>query len=185
MLNGLKKGTSIPAECTKRSWGIDFGYTNDPTTIVETGYYNGHIYGKLHLHEHSLTNPDIANKMLHLDIPRNAQIFADSSEPKSIAEINSFLRKKGVYYKVQAAAKGQDSVRHGIELLKQHPMLLVDCIEWQKEHLNYKWDKRKTDRKGRKKPVDAFNHIWDAMRYARQGLQQKPKNGLSGFGKAG
>ena len=60
-------------------------------------------------------------------------------------------------------------------------MLLVDDIKWKQEQLNYKWSKKKTDRKGRKVPVDNFNHIWDAMRYARQSLVFQKQSGISGM----
>lgn len=175
----LKESFVFPKGCKQISYGLDFGYT-DPTTFVKTAYYDGAIYGKLLFYETGLTNPEIAKKIKSFGVKITDQIFADSAEPKSIDEINN---TGGL--KLQPAPKGPDSIRAGINLLKERPLKLVFCEEWKEEQLQYKWHPTKRDRNNRPKPTEGYDHIFDALRYARFGLKHRPKNKLLGFGRAG
>ena len=103
----------LPTDNIKRSCiGVDFGYSNDPTTIVKIVLSQGSIYGKLLHYETGLTNPDIGNVFKELGFKKGLQqgdvIMADSAEPKSIKE----LRNLG--WRVKGVKKGADSVRFGI-----------------------------------------------------------------------
>jgi phage terminase large subunit len=160
----------IPKEAVFVGYGKDFGYTNDPTTLVELWIFNNELYWNEVLYETGLTNPDIVARYVTLQIKKSDEIFADSSEPKSIEEI----RKYG--YNIKAVVKGQDSVNFGIDLLKGYKMHVTKrSINIERELRRYKWAE---DRTGRiiNKPVDAFNHTPDAMRYvATMKLRKKPQ----------
>jgi len=150
----------FPDNAKKQCYGLDFGFTNDPTALVRFGELHGEIYADEVLYETGLTNQDISEKMRAAGIRKNAEIYADSAEPKSIEE----LRREG--WNVRPARKGSDSIRYGINLLKQRKINITKrSTNMDKERRNYRW---KEDRDGRPldKPVDAYNHALDALRYA-------------------
>ena len=169
--------TNIKKSCL----GMDFGYTNDPTTIVKLVLSQGKLYGELLLYKTGLTNPDIAKEMDRLGIKKGLKsgtlIMADSAEPKSIKE----LRNLG--YRVKPCKKGADSIRNGIDNLKSYGALnLVSNELWKQEQQKYVWKVDRKDGKTTNKPLDAFNHIWDAYRYGEQGIR-KNTNNLVSYGK--
>jgi len=141
-----------------RCYGLDWGYTNDPTALVEIRYNGGALYWKEHIYKRQLTNQYISRLIKELCV--TDEIVADSAEPKSIAE----LRNTGVW--VKPAKKGKDSVMFGIQLLQDYPIKIhaqsKNLIE---EFSSYTWAK---DRSGQptNKPIDDFNHGIDAGRYA-------------------
>lgn len=169
----------LPTDNIKRSCiGVDFGYSNDPTTIVKIVLSQGSIYGKLLHYETGLTNPDIGNVFKDLGFKKGLQqgdlIMADSAEPKSIKE----LRNLG--WRVKGVKKGADSIRFGINQLKSYGKLfLVNNELWKQEQRNYVWKTDKSDGKTINKPIDKDNHIWDAFRYAEQGLRKYKNNFVS------
>ena len=169
----------LPTDNIKRSCiGVDFGYSNDPTTIVKIVLSQGSIYGKLLHYETGLTNPDIGNVFKELGFKKGLQqgdvIMADSAEPKSIKE----LRNLG--WRVKGVKKGADSVRFGINQIKSYGKLfLVNNELWKQEQRNYVWKTDKSDGKTINKPVSKDNHIWDAFRYAEQGLRKYKNNFVS------
>jgi phage terminase large subunit len=139
--------------------GMDYGFTNDPTTLVEVWKSNDSVYLNELLYERNLTNQDIADKLSEYGVDRYIEIIADSAEPKSIEEI----RRMG--FNIKPATKGPDSVLNGIDILKRHRIHVTkQSVNLIKELNNYKWI---TDKNGNKlnKPVDAFNHALDAVRY--------------------
>lgn len=145
---------------TKCFYGLDFGYSNDPTALVKVVEYDSQLWIKEMIYEHRLTNQDISNKMIALGINKRDQIFADSAEPKSIEEI----RRMG--WNIQPSVKGKDSINNGINKVKQHSLNVTkDSMFIIKELNNYKWME---DRDGNdiNKPIDSFNHALDALRYA-------------------
>lgn len=147
---------TIPSDAKYIGTGLDFGFTNDPTASVDLYKYNGKIIADEVIYQTGLHNRDIA-KMIKGKI-----VYADSAEPKSISE----LRLAGV--QCMPATKGADSIRHGIDLIHQHDLLVTKrSVNLIKELRNYTWDK---DRNGKElnKPIDFFNHAVDAMRYAFQ-----------------
>jgi len=149
----------------KRFYGLDFGYTNDPTAFVEVIYNRHGIYVKELIYERGLNNLEIRDRFRDLKISPQLKITADSSEPKSINELKIPMNDKG--YNVRGAAKGPDSIKKGIDLIKQHSLFITeDSVNLIKELRNYKWEKNKDGKGYVNKPVDAFNHAIDAMRYA-------------------
>ena len=149
----------LPAGDVK--FGMDFGYTNDPTTLiacVETpeAYYFDEL-----MYRTGLTNPDIARMFESCKLQKGYdEIFADSAEPKSIDEIRMYG------YNVKPAKKGADSVITGITRLKSKPIFITKrSINLIKELRNYSWILGK-DGQATNKPIGIFNHAIDAMRYA-------------------
>lgn len=145
----------IPKEAEFISAGMDFGFTNDPTTLIEVYRFNGELYVNELLFNTGLTNQDIGNKLNEFGWDRYKQIIADSAEPKSIEE----LRRMG--FNVQPAQKGADSIRASIDILKRFTInITANSTNLKKEFMNYKWSE-----KDKTQPVDCFNHGIDAIRY--------------------
>ena len=135
--------------------GMDFGFTNDPTTLIEVYRFNGELYVNELLFSTGLTNQDIGNRLTELGFDKRKQIVADSAEPKSIEE----LRRMG--FNVQPAQKGADSIRAPIDILKRFTInITASSTNTKKEFMNYKWSE-----KDKTQPVDCFNHSIDAIRY--------------------
>lgn len=148
----------FPKDAKKLAYGLDFGFTNDPTTLVRMGVSGGGLYGEELLYETGLTNDDICKRLESLGLRKTDEIVADSAEPKSIEEI----RRKG--WNIRPAVKGADSVNFGIGLLKQYGLnLTAASTNWRKEARNYKWKEK--DGRPMNAPIDAFNHCFDAARY--------------------
>ena len=142
-------------------FGLDFGYTNDPTalccTMLDKEGKKLYIFDELY--EKGLSNKRIFERISEMGY-RKEKITADSAEPKSIDEL------KGYGLRITAAVKGRDSINNGIQWIQDleiyvHPR----CVNFLVEISNYTW---KEDKFGRKlnEPVDDFNHLMDALRYA-------------------
>jgi phage terminase large subunit len=151
--------TDWPEKYKWRVFGLDFGFTNSPTALVEIRYAHGNLYWKQHMYQTGLTNPDISEELTRLGFSDDELIVADSAEPKSIEE----LKRKNWY--IEAAVKGKDSVNQGIDAIKRYPIIVdagsKDLIE---EFSSYQWKEDK-DGKSTNKPIDSFNHGIDAGRY--------------------
>ena len=140
-------------------YGLDFGFTNDPTALVQCVIAHGELWVDLLVYETELTNPMIADKAKANGITRKTQIVADSAEPKSIAELNNL----GLW--VVPTSKGKDSIAVGIDVLHRYKINVTRRSTPLIEELQaYKWE---TDRDGNKtnKPIDKYNHAIDAIRY--------------------
>ena len=147
----------LPPESKYIASGMDFGYTNDPTTLVDVYIYNNQYIFNEVIYQTGLLNNDIANKIKSDGIQR--LIYADSAEPKSIEEI----RRHGI--RIYGADKGKDSIVHGIDLLQQENFKVTKkSTNLIKELRGYTWD---TDKNGKaiNKPIDYLNHAIDAIRY--------------------
>jgi phage terminase large subunit len=157
---------SMPDNFKMECYGLDFGFTNDPTALVHIRLSEGAIYIQELIYDYGLTNPEICKRMSEAGIKRNDTIFADSAEPKSIREILT----SG--FNIQSTVKGPDSIIQGIQKIKQYPVFLVRSPNIQKEIKNYIWQ---IDKQGKtiNKPVDRFNHALDAIRYGVVGLVGK------------
>ena len=139
--------------------GLDWGYANDPTAVVEIWKWNDAVYLNELLYEPNLTNQDIANKLTEIGVDKYVEIIADSAEPKSIEEIRRFG------FNIKPATKGPDSILNGIDILKRHRIHVTkQSVNVIRELNGYKWV---TDKDGNKlnKPIDMFNHALDAVRY--------------------
>ena len=146
-------------------YGLDWGYTNDPTAIIRIGIDGNNLYMDELLYRTGLTNSDLIGILPSIGIVRNySQLIADSAEPKSIED----LYRAG--YNIKAADKGPDSVRKGIDTIKGFTVHVTKrSVNLIKELRNYSWV---TDKEGKatNKPIDAYNHAIDAARYAAMKL---------------
>ena len=154
----------MPHEARLERYGLDFGYSNDPTSIVAIYYYNGGYILDEITFQKGLSNKQIADILKNRD---KALVVADSAEPKSIDEIYSY----GV--DIVGAEKGSDSINNGISLVQaQRISVTKRSINIIKEYRNYLW---MTDKDGKiiNKPDGGFDHTMDALRY---GLTSLVKN---------
>jgi phage terminase large subunit len=151
---------TIPDNAKEIALGLDFGFSADPTSLVKVYKHDLDLYIDELLYEKGLTNQDIAHRIKELGIDRSIEIYADSAEPKSIEEI---FRMGNI--NIKPAKKGADSIRIGIDVLKRHKLNITKrSINAIKEFRNYKWIKNKNN-EITNKPIDAFNHSVDAVRY--------------------
>ena len=161
---------SLP-ECKVRGFGLDFGFTNDPTAIVDCALAHGELWLDCFCYETGLTNPQIAKVIKTHQSWRLLQVVADSAEPKSIAEI------KGEHINIVGAIKGNDSIRVGIDLMRRYHWNITRRSRGLIEEVGrYKW---KTDRQGNttNDPTDKWNHAIDAIRYwCLRNLAQRREN---------
>lgn len=142
-----------------QGYGLDFGFTNDPTALVHCIIAHGELWTDLEIYETGLTNPMIAENAKEAGLTKADQIIADSAEPKSIAE----LRNAGLW--VIPTVKGGDSITVGIDILHRYKWNVTRrSIGMIEELQSYKW-KRDRDGKKTNTPVDKFNHAIDATRY--------------------
>lgn len=160
----------VPGDAKLLGGGMDFGYTNDPTAYIQCYKLNNTLIFDEVIYRTGLLNSDIKDLLRSNNVGMTA-IYADSAEPKSIAEI----RRYG--FNIKGADKGRDSVLYGINILQQHHFLVTKrSTNLIKELRNYTWDTSKTGEK-LNKPVDAFNHAIDAIRYfAMMQLDNKSRN---------
>ncbi len=147
----------LPHEARLERYGLDFGYTNDPTSIVAIYKYNGGFIIDQITYQKGLSNKQIADIINAQE--RKALVVADSAEPKSIDEIRLF----GV--QIVGADKGKDSVKHGIQLVQDQRMSVTkSSIDVIREYRNYLW---MTDKDGKilNEPEHTYSHSMDAIRY--------------------
>jgi len=147
----------IPQGARLERFGLDFGYTNDPTALVAIYYYDGgYIFDEL-VYTKGLSNKQIADVINNQD--KKALVIADAAEPKSIDEIRSY----GVL--IQPAVKGQGSVKQGIALVQDQQISVTKrSTNLIKESRNYLWEKD-VNEKPTGEPIGIWNHCMDAVRY--------------------
>lgn len=152
----------IPQEARLVRKGLDFGYSNDPTAMVDVYYYNGgYILDEL-LYQKGLSNKQIYDLWA---LGKKALTIADSAEPKSIDE----LRTLGML--VLAANKGPGSINQGIQFLQDQRISVTKrSTNIIKEYRNYTWE---SDKNGKilNEPIEIWNHTLDAIRYAFTSLR--------------
>lgn len=146
----------------KSAFGLDFGYTNDPSAFF-VGFLdleNKKLYVWDEFYEKGLSNKKIFEKISSMGYSKE-QITADSAEPKSIDELQTL----GLRH-VKGAKKGKDSIANGIQWIQDLEIIIHPrCTNFLTEISNYTWDQDKFGAK-LNKPIDDFNHLMDAMRYA-------------------
>ncbi|MCP4934367.1 MAG: PBSX family phage terminase large subunit [bacterium] len=148
------------AHWVNRRNGLDFGFSDDPAALVATHYDRKRktIYIYAERYEYELTNSQLA--LVIEPVIKDDPVFCDSAEPKSIKEL------KGEGIRALAAAKGRDSVWHGIQWLKGQTIIVdSSCVKTISEFQQYQWKKDKHG-SSMKVPIDKNNHIMDALRYA-------------------
>ncbi len=154
-------------------FGLDFGYTNDPSALwcglLDQKHKKIYVFDEMY--QRGMSNEAIADKITQMGY-RKERITADSAEPKSIDR----LRHLGL--SIRAARKGKDSINNGIDFIQDYEIIIhPKCVNFITEISNYTWDKDKFDNKTNK-PIDDFNHLMDAMRYA---LEEVTRGGISVF----
>lgn len=145
---------NLPTEAKKVGSGLDFGYTNDPTALIDVYECNGKRILDEVCYQTQMLNGDIAKLCT-----KGVIVYADSAEPKSIEEI----KRSGVL--IKGVTKGADSIAFGIQIMQQQEYLITSrSTNVIKEFRQYCWD---VDKQGKKmnKPIDKFNHAIDAIRY--------------------
>ena len=147
----------------KSRFGLDFGYTNDPTALfcglIDTKAKTLWVFDEMY--EHGMSNEKIYERILSMGYAKE-KITADSAEPKSIDR----LRTLGIQH-IGKARKGLDSIKSGIDYLQDfHIIVHPRCNNFITEISNYTWDKDTKTGKTINRPIDDFNHLMDAMRYA-------------------
>jgi len=154
---GWKIIDSVPEEARLKKYGLDFGYSVDPTASDAIYDWNDSLVIDEVIHQKGLSNRQIAEVFLNLE---RASVIADSAEPKSIDEIASY----GV--PIFPSTKGPDSVRQGIQVVQDQQIFVTKrSVNTIKERRNYLW---KVDREGNttNEPSDIWNHHMDDIRYA-------------------
>jgi phage terminase large subunit len=160
---------NLPTEARLLCYGMDWGYSNDPTSLIAMYKYNdAYIFDEL-IYQKGLLNSDISDLLKTNGV--NDIIYADSAEPKSIAELNSYG------HNVLPVTKGRDSIVYGLNLINQNKVYITSRSKNLINELrNYTW---MVDKQGNKlnKPIDAYNHAIDAMRYAMTSQLENPHKG--------
>ena len=160
VFNNWSKIDNVPPDAELLAYGLDWGYSQDPTCLIAMYKWNGKLIIDELIYRKGLINSELANIMRTLNLNMRVNIVADSAEPKSIADLKMYG-----FYNVIPAVKGADSVRNGINKLQEHDILITSrSTNTINEFQNYTWAK---DRNGKEtgEPIDAFNHAIDPARY--------------------
>ena len=146
----------------KTAFGLDFGYTNDPSAFFCSmlDLDNKKLYVFDEFYEKGMSNKNIASKVKEMGFGKE-RITADSAEPKSIDELSSTY-----HLHVSGAKKGKDSINNGIQWIQDLEIIIHPrCVNFLTEISNYTWNTDKFNKR-LNVPIDDFNHLMDAMRYA-------------------
>lgn len=150
----------MPKQFKNQFYAIDFGFTNDPTAILRVSLSGGELWIEELAYNTGMLNKDIANVLLDAGAMRGSNIVADSSEPKSIAEINALTNLN-----VRPTAKGAGSIVAGITAVQSYKLNVSQgALGTIDELRNYSW-KRDTNGNYINVPTDKYNHALDALRY--------------------
>ena len=155
----------------KSVFGLDFGYTNDPAALfcglIDRATKTLWVFDEMY--KTGMSNENIADTIKR-DGYAKERITGDCAEPKSIDR----LRDLGIH-RIRPSRKGKDSVNNGIDFLQDYRIIIhPKCVNFITEISNYTWD---TDSKTGKRlnvPIDDFNHLMDAMRYAVEDMVVGP-----------
>jgi phage terminase large subunit len=145
-------------------YGLDFGFV-DPTALVKISKKDRRIWIQELIYQSGLTPNDLSARMEALGISKNSSIYADSASPMAIEE----LQRLG-WRNLRKANKGPDSIQTGISKIHQYQVFAdYESKNLLEEYYNYAY------REGTDKPIDKYNHLMDALRYAVMALQDGPK----------
>ena len=150
----------------KSAFGLDFGYTNDPTAFICTlvDLDNKEIYIFDEHYQKAMTNKMISDMIKYKGYSKE-MIIADSSEPKSIDDI----QRNGIY-RILPAKKGKDSILNGIQFIQDFKIYVhPKCENTIVELSNYVWSNK--EGVNINKPIDEYNHLMDALRYALEPIK--------------
>ena len=164
-----KEMEKLPEEARLLCGGMDFGYQNDPSTYIRLYKYNdSYIFDEV-FYQKKLLNVDISNLLKEHNVKEI--VYADSAEPKSIAELRTYR------HNVLPCTKGKDSIVYGINLINQNKIFVTSRSKnLIKELQSYTWMK---DREGNtiNKPIQGFDHCIDSCRYAITSQLSNPNKG--------
>ena len=162
----VKPQNAIVTDDLESAFGMDFGYTNDPSTLFCSlvDKRNKKIYVFDEMYKKGMSNELIAKEVIRMGYQKE-KIKADSAEPKSIAR----LRELGLT-RISRCRKGKDSINNGIDNIQDYKIIVKPkCVNFITEISNYTWKKDKFGNKTNV-PTDDFNHLMDAMRYALEDI---------------
>ena len=152
----------------RTAFGLDFGYTNDPSALwcgmIDMNAKKIYVFDEMY--KQGMSNEAIFKEIVSMGYSKE-KITADSAEPKSIDR----LRELGIR-NIKGARKGKDSINNGIDFIQDYEIIIHPrCVNFLTEISNYTWD---VDKFGKKlnRPIDDFNHLMDAMRYALESLHK-------------
>ena len=169
LVYSFKTTKDIPATAKLLGRGLDFGFSNDSTAVVETYVEGNNMYVRELLYRTGMTNQDIARELERIGLDRRDEIWADSAEPKSIEEIYR------MGWNIKKTFKG--AINIGIDMVRRHNLYVTeDSVNTIKELRNYKYVE---DKNGNltNKPIDLFNHSLDALRYSIVNKLSRPNYG--------
>jgi phage terminase large subunit len=170
VFDNWKQVDRIPDGAKLKGYGMDFGFTNDPTTLIAIYEFEGVDYWDEIIYQTQLTNSELSKSMKSKSVSQSVNIVSDSAEPKSIKD----LKNMG-WSKLLGAEKGKDSINNGINYIQEKEIRVTShSLNLIKELRSYVWQKDATG-KATNKPIDAFNHCIDAIRYYYT-LEKKPKS---------
>lgn len=161
---------SVPEDAEFVSFGLDYGYTNDPTAMVGVWKRGYDLYIKEYIYQTMMTGRDIHQRLKDIGIQRDI-IFGDSAEPR----LNDELRRMG--WNIKPSVKGKDSINAGIDLLKRYKIHITkDSHNAIQEFRDYKW---KEDKSGKltNQPEPKNDHLIDSTRYACYSIMSQPNFG--------
>lgn len=147
----------IPDEARPLGYGLDWGYSYDPSAVVCLYKWNDDIIVDEIIYQKGLLNSELSSLLKQYDV--KGEIYADSAEPKSIQELKRFG------HNIKPVEKGRDSVNYGIQIIQQKKMYITKRSTNLLDELNkYMWKKNR-DGGYDNTPIDAYNHAIDALRY--------------------
>ena len=150
----------VPDDAELLGYGLDFGFTNDPSALISVHKFNSELYIKELIYQTRLTNNDIVQRMIELGVDKYKDIIADSAEPKSIEDIY-----RGGFRNIYGAKKGADSIRNSIDKLQRYKINITESsTNLIKEFRGYVWTK---DKNGNQtgEPIGINDHGIAALRY--------------------
>jgi PBSX family phage terminase large subunit len=148
---------SFPENIEIINYGLDFGYTNSPTALCKVGRDGMNLYLEKIIYQ-PIDNSELLGQMMKATIG-DCSTWADSADPGMISD----LRNRHAL-RVLAVKKFPGSIEYGINLLKRFKLHIVRDADFQREQANYRW--RMVNGIKLNEPIDDFNHLWDAARYA-------------------
>lgn len=149
---------SVPLNAELLGSGMDYGFSNDPSSLISVYRYDGDIIIDEVVYQKGLLNSQLA-ALIKDSNAKNSIIYADSAEPKSNAELKHYGLS------ILPVEKGKDSINYGIQLIQeQHLKVTSRSTNLIKELQNYTWAKDK-DGNQLSVPIDNWNHALDALRY--------------------
>ncbi|MDG3581761.1 PBSX family phage terminase large subunit [Galbibacter pacificus] len=148
----------LPDDAKLLACGLDFGFANDECAVSALYQYDGEYIIDEIIYQKGLLNNELAKLLIQKGL-KNTIIYADSAEPKSIKELNTYGLN------VVPVKKGKDSVNYGINLMQQTSFRVVNsAVNLIKELNNYTWAKTRNGER-LNIPIDNYNHLIDSIRY--------------------